>query len=328
MQKPTFKINKIPSYNNNNKPSYNNNNNNKGTSNKSNVGNDGDDNYYDHSSSSLLPSNYEPIVPPKNFGTKTLQRLFQSNILFKNYNSNSNNKLMTMIKKTKNSKQQVHQSLLPPLIHGTWNLKDFWELVSWPTDSEGGNNNIRYGLPVVDDLDSLSSTTSSFEYELDFEDSDRNDDRNDRDSRNSIKATTQPTTIPNPYVKDLNTVADLNQYILEPKEDCVLFLSAPYCRTCRYLAPQYTKLARSYYNQEDSDIIFAKTNTSDKLGGKEISKILDVDAVPAFCLFRAGERYGTTLSLSRIPSRKLDAALDLLLSGEEWDWRLIRKFSK
>ena len=124
---------------------------------------------------------------------------------------------------------------------------------------------------------------------------------------------------------DINGISDLNTEVLDPKKNCILFLSAAYCRTCKYLAPQYLKLARGHVQAGD-DIVFAKANAVDKLG-KDIRKTLGVDAVPAICFFKAGERYGSVLSVSKIPSKKLDAALDLLISGENWDGKSISKLS-
>ena len=50
-----------------------------------------------------------------------------------------------------------------------------------------------------------------------------------------------------------------------------------------------------------------------------ISRLLGVDAVPAFVLFQDGKRYGDTLSISKLPSKKLDFALDFMKSGKKWD---------
>ena len=52
---------------------------------------------------------------------------------------------------------------------------------------------------------------------------------------------------------------------------------------------------------------------------------MNVEAVPAFMLFRKGQRFGPVLSLSRIPSKKLSAAINLLESGADWDPTILRK---
>jgi hypothetical protein len=193
-----------------------------------------------------------------------------------------------------------------------WNLPDFWELISWPRDAEGGNT--RFGLPAVQDLDTSADDTE--------------DDRMIAAPPNLASSSKVPQSpqddfpdASNPVVLDIHNMKDLNDKILNPKKNCILFLSAAYCRTCRYLAPQYTILARAH-SEAKNDVLFAKSNASSKIG-KEVSRALGVDAVPAFCLFRAGKRYGSVISVSKIPSKKLDLALDLLLSGGSWDGRKI-----
>lgn len=232
------------------------------------------------------------IAPPKKFGEKTLQPLLNAGIVYKS-----------------KSKEEVFTQ--------GWNVQDFWEQVSWPRDADGGN--IRFGFPVVADLDSLEED---------------NDEREEEESRmiSAPPTLVSDAQVPkisrdelagkdNPYVLDIKGLKDLNHEILGPKKDCIIFLSASYCRTCRYLAPQYTKLARKYADA-GNDITFAKSNASGKIG-KEVSRALGVDAVPAFCFFKAGRRYGSVVSVSRMPSKKLDAALNLLVSGADWDKPMI-----
>lgn len=254
-----------------------------------------------------LPAIYEPAPPPKCFGTKTLQILFDAGVIYKS---------------NKDALRRNQDILVQP-----WNLNDFFELVTWPRDSEGGN--IRFGLPTVEDIDSMITEM------LD-------EDENGiafatpvgLGSTTSRSGTAIPSSLPemstdvsgdrkNPYVIEVESLADLNDEIIRPKKDCILFLSAQYCRTCKYLAPQYTKLARSN-SLNDGDLVFAKTNTVGKVG-KEVSKALGVDAVPAFVLFRDGERFGTTLSVSRMPSKKLNAALELLTTGDDWDGKKVMR---
>jgi thiol-disulfide isomerase/thioredoxin len=241
-------------------------------------------------SNSRILCSSSSIAPPKKFGEKTLQPLLNAGIVYKS-----------------NSKEEVFAQ--------GWNLQDYWEQVSWPRDADGGNT--RFGFPVVADLDSLGE-----EQETEVE---------------GRMISTPPNLAPdaqvpkilrdefagkeNPYVLDIKGLKDLNHEILSPKKDCIIFLSATYCRTCRYLAPQYTKLARKYADA-GNDITFAKSNASGKKG-KDVSRALGVDAVPAFCFFKAGKRYGSVVSVSRMPSKKLDAALNLLLSGADWDKSMI-----
>uniref|UniRef100_A0A7S3PZB1 Thioredoxin domain-containing protein n=2 Tax=Chaetoceros debilis TaxID=122233 RepID=A0A7S3PZB1_9STRA len=253
----------------------------------------------------MLPAIYEPVRPPKSFGTGTLQTLFDAGVVYK-----SNKDAL------RRNKDILVQS---------WNLNDFFELVTWPRDSGGGN--IRFGLPTVEDLDSMST-------EMLDEDDDgiafatpvgpaRPKSRSDTavPSLSSETSSNVSEDQKNPYVVKVESLADLNDEVIRPQKDCVLFLSAQYCRTCKYLAPQYTKLARSN-SLNDGDLVFAKTNTVGKVG-KEVSKALGVDAVPTFVLFRNGKRFGTTLSVSRMPSKKLNAALELLTMGDDWDGKKV-----
>lgn len=191
-----------------------------------------------------------------------------------------------------------------------WNMQDFWELISWPRDAEGGNT--RFGLPTVEDLDTAAD---------DIEDERRIEGSVQKIAQSPKEDFIDASDASNPFVLDIHDLKDLNDQILTPKKDCILFLSAAYCRTCRYLSPQYIKLARTHAEAKN-DVLFAKSNASSKIG-KEVSRALGVDAVPAFCLFRAGKRYGSVLSVSKMPSKKLDLALDLLLSGGSWDGRRI-----
>ena len=190
-------------------------------------------------------------------------------------------------------------------------MQDFWEQLSWPRDSESGN--VRFGFLVVEDLDSLVE-----------EEDEEEEGRMISAPPKLVAGTVVPKIAPdefagkhNPYVMDIKGLKDLNRQILDPKKDCVLFLSTAYCRTCRYLAPQYTKLARSNADA-GNDIIFAKSNAVGKVG-KDVSRALGVEAVPAFCFFKAGKRYGSIVSVAKMPSKKLDLALNLLASGAEWD---------
>lgn len=137
------------------------------------------------------------IQPPRNFGIATLEPLLKSKILYQNYMPRSE-----------------------VLLQG-WSLKDYWELTSWPRDSTGGAN-VRFGFPVVDDLNSLG------EIEKDP----------------PPKSTARPAPklpkdefagMENPYVTSIDTIKDLDTKILNPKVDSVLFLSTTYCRTCKYL---------------------------------------------------------------------------------------------
>lgn len=227
------------------------------------------------------------ILPPKQFGTKTLQKLLDSKVLLTSRNNND-------------SWSQG------------WSMKDYWELTTWPRDVTAAAN-VRFGFPVIDDL-------------------------NDNEQQKMISAPPRsanapPREIPadefagseNPFIVTINGVEDLTHEILGEKKKCVLFMSSSSCRTCKYLSPQFTNLSRRF-NDSNSDVVFAKVNAFSKRG-KELSRVLSVDAVPAFVLFRDGQRFGTTMSISRMPSKKLDLALELLENGK-WDAQRINKLDQ
>jgi len=221
------------------------------------------------------------IFPPKQFGSKTLQKILDANVIYKQKNKDSS------------------------LIQG-WTMGDYWELTSWPRDVAGAAN-VRFGFPVIDDLNSIAE---------------------DDDSRDDIMISAPPKSINsvpppkpprdqfegenNPYVMNIDGIDELSSKILKPEKLCVLFLSSSSCRTCKYLTPKYTQLSI----RRNDGVVFAKANAFGKKG-KELSKVLGVNAVPAFVLFRDGQVYGKTITLTKLPSKKLNLALELLTSGDE-----------
>jgi len=233
--------------------------------------------------SKIISGKTQPVVPPLDFST-TLQTLLDQGITWKQ------------------KKEKV-------LVRG-WTLKDFWELTSWPRDSAGAGDT-RYGMPVLEDLDTLfqermvseppSMSKSTFQEE------------EKKAQEEQVKADAE-----NPHVITVRGVEGLQRDIIAAEKDCLLFLSAPWCRTCRYLSPQYTRMAR----EASVEVTFAKADASGKIG-KALGKALDVDAVPAFIFFRQGELFGSPLSVSRLPSKKLERAIDCLASGMAWDTDLL-----
>ena len=134
----------------------------------------------------------------------------------------------------------------------------------------------------------------------------------------------------NPFVKKIVGEQQMYDDIVREKRDAVLFLSATWCRTCKTLNPRFTSLARQTmesYSEEEDGILFAKADTTGD-AGKGLSRLLNIDAVPAFLLFRNGRRFGPALSVSRIPSKKLSAAIERLQSGGDWDAEAIRQASE
>ena len=228
-----------------------------------------------------------------------------------------------------------------------WSLSDFWEQTSWPRDSSG-TSNTRYGLPVREDP--YEETDARFlvsESPFRRENFQRVDMSEEEELSNggypvgvgggSTATTAGDTTSrgggrgvqDNPYVLNIVGVAGVESEIIEQEKDCIMFLSAKFCKTCKTINPVYTRMAR--LNQENSDdddddetneICFIKAEASGVLG-KELGRYLSVDAVPAFVLYRKGKRFGIPLSESKLPSRKIDRAISLLKSGEDWDLQYV-----
>lgn len=235
-------------------------------------------------SSSL--KNAQSIVPPKDFST-TLQTLLDNGIVWK---------------------QKKEGNIL---VRG-WSLKDFWELSSWPRDSAGGGDT-RYGLPVLDVDNMLEERFSPGKMIAEPPPIKGGSAKYQKEEQEALaKQAKQDSN--NPYVMTVRGVTGLQSDIIAAEKDCLLFLSAPWCRTCRYLSPQYTRMAR----ERTSELTFAKADASGNIG-KALGKALEVDAVPAFILFRQGQVFGSPLSVSRLPSKKLEQAIECLTSGVEWD---------
>jgi thiol-disulfide isomerase/thioredoxin len=185
-----------------------------------------------------------------------------------------------------------------------WSLPSFWESTTWPRDTDGGGG--RFGMPVIRDL-------------LDFDADDDDDDDDEVDDVSTTTLSVLPDTIlasndENPFVRTVVGVVGLRQRILQPQEDCLLFLSAPFCRTCRYLGPSYTRLARL----NKGKIVFAKADTTGLLG-KELGRYLRVESVPSFVFFAKGRRVGKSLGVTKLPSPKLQAKIDKLAMGGDLD---------
>jgi len=235
------------------------------------------------------------IVPPKQFGALTLQKLLDGGVIFKN--------------KKKSAWIQ------------SWSLKDFWEYTSWPRDSTAGAN-VRYGLPIVEELDVVVDENGA------PRSSSKKEEMISAPSKRIPGATPAPPKDEfegqkNPYILGIEGLDELENVILSQEKDCILFLSASYCRQCKYLKPQYTRLAREM-SEGKSDVLIAQVDAG-RGKGKLLGNFLNVDAVPAFVLFRQGKVYGDTLSISRLPSKKMNLAIDLLSSGQVWDREALRE---
>lgn len=188
-----------------------------------------------------------------------------------------------------------------------WSLSDAMELNMWPMDKWGANM-IRFGFPVK-------------KREMFYDDEDDNVMVAAPPSRGKVMNEDdmkEEEPIPGDPIIQVAGMRGLEDRIIREKLDCVLFLKAPYCRTCRKLMPRYRQMAKS------ERFVFAQADATG-VAGKELGRNLGVSAVPAFVFFRGGKRFGLPLGITKLPNQKLEAALELLRSGKDWDEELISK---
>eukprot|EP00571_Detonula_confervacea_P016355 CAMPEP_0172301968 /NCGR_PEP_ID=MMETSP1058-20130122/3760_1 /TAXON_ID=83371 /ORGANISM="Detonula confervacea, Strain CCMP 353" /LENGTH=705 /DNA_ID=CAMNT_0013012291 /DNA_START=249 /DNA_END=2366 /DNA_ORIENTATION=+ len=109
----------------------------------------------------------------------------------------------------------------------------------------------------------------------------------------TIKVTKRPsnksTTVSNPHVTTIHSVSDLNKQIIEPKRNCILFLTASYCQKCKRMTPQFNRLARMSLESK-SNVLFAHVDISNGPRGKQLGNVLGADKVPSVIVFEKGER--------------------------------------
>jgi hypothetical protein len=195
-----------------------------------------------------------------------------------------------------------------------WSLKSTWEANSWPSSTDGRT---RYGLPTLEDVeeeddDDFMFTTGKADQTsvVDYESSPQ--------TAGSSRASAIPTLTASPHILAVYGPEGLEEDVRKEELDCILFLSAPFCRTCRKLQGPYSRLARLNAEDEESEVVFAKAEIVGTFG-KALGKELEVDSVPSFVLFRQGERFGKALSISKLPNSQLDLALQFLKDSQEWD---------
>jgi len=70
--------------------------------------------------------------------------------------------------------------------------------------------------------------------------------------------------------------------------------------------------------KKQTDLIFAKATTGGR-DGKQLTFTFQIETVPTFLLFRKGQRYGQPFGATKLPSKKLDLAIEYLMEGKEWD---------
>jgi thiol-disulfide isomerase/thioredoxin len=228
---------------------------------------------------------YLHMLPPENYGG-TLQKLFDSKVIFPT-DRNENGSHM-------GKKVFVRGCSFP----------DYAEIEIWPVDTQYGR--VRYGFPGIDEI--------TMEARLE-------------EIMGTTKAQSNPTSKKekntNPFVMDINSLAELKEAVVNDEKDCVLFVSAPYCKVCRKVDPLYTRMARISTEETESGIVFAKASTGGT-GGKQLTFTLEIDSVPTFVLFKKGQRYGEPLRV-KLPSAELDLAIQYLEEDKEWDAELFQK---
>eukprot|EP00536_Pseudo-nitzschia_multiseries_P016715 jgi/Psemu1/263824/estExt_Genewise1Plus.C_12080013 len=208
-----------------------------------------------------------------------------------------------------------------------WSLSDFWEQVSWPRDSSGSGTT-RFGLPVREDPDEDDFMISEAPYDPSQVNRNVSPD-DDYDDVGEFKTPSPSSRSPssnrnnraiqkNPYVLNIMDMDGLQSEIVKPQKNCIMFMSARFCKTCKTINPAYTRMARiSHDGGNASDFTFVKAETSGA-SGKHLAAQLGVRAVPSFVFVREGKILGQTY-VSKLPSPKIDQALQLLKSGAKWD---------
>jgi hypothetical protein len=227
-----------------------------------------------------------------------------------------------------------------------WSLQDYWESNTWPRDATA---NVRFGFPAVEDLTSVDDEDQD-EEESEQDEEDRRysynrrfvsrkgsanvaDDDEDLDDgvATEVSGQFQPAIRKgaNPFVLSVVGLPGLQQHIMDPQLDCVLFLSAPFCRTCGKMNPSFNRMARTMGTPVARDeaatssggLLFAKAEAVGQQG-KALGRALGVDSVPNIFLFRKGKPYGGGMGITRLPSKKLNLVIEYMQTGRPWDDRL------
>jgi len=227
------------------------------------------------------------LVPSLGFGSATLQTLLDSNVLF---SIKSNN----------------------PTVSRGWALKDFWEETSWPRDSSGMG--IRFGMPAEEEED-LDEQFRREQERMQTRIRVGSEVGGGMDDTETTKQVLIDQT--NPYVMQIAGVDGLAQEVVSKQKDCVVFVAMRSCRTCKGINPVFTKLARE---RGSGELMFAKADATGATG-KALGRQLGIVSVPSFVLFRNGVRYGA-VSASKLPSERLDQALNDLAEGKDFDTSL------
>lgn len=232
---------------------------------------------------------YTRLPVPMQYG-KMIQKLLDSKVIFptdRNENGSHKNKDV--------------------FVRGC-SFPDYAEIEIWPADSTDGAT-VRYGFPAIGEL--------TLETKLD-----KMMGSAKKKSSTKKKRAKEKRVQENPFVLEIDSLEDVKEEIVNCKKDAVLFVSAPYCKLCRSINPLFTRMARISKEEKQSDLLFAKASSAGK-EGKQLTFTLNIDSVPTFVLFKKGQRYGEPFGVVKLPSKKLDTAIDYLLNDKEWESSII-----
>lgn len=233
---------------------------------------------------------YTRLPVPMQYG-KMIQKLLDSKVIFptdRNENGSHKNKDV--------------------FVRGC-SFPDYAEIEIWPADSTDGAT-VRYGFPAIGEL--------TLETKLDK----MMGSARKKSSTNKKKRPKEKRIQENPFVLEIDSLEDVKEEIVNCKKNAVLFVSAPYCKLCRSINPLFTRMARISKEEKQSDLLFAKASSAGK-EGKQLTFTLNIDSVPTFVLFKKGQRYGEPFGVVKLPSKKLDTAIDYLLNDKEWESSII-----
>mmetsp|Transcript_40073 Transcript_40073/g.86431 ORF Transcript_40073/g.86431 Transcript_40073/m.86431 type:complete len:416 (+) Transcript_40073:599-1846(+) len=254
---------------------------------------------------------YQILPPPKFFG-ETLQGLLDRNIVYsadRNENGKHDNK--------------------SKFVRG-WSLSDLTELKTWPREgprrlgfpvvdlavssvmlrrkamnaASAGDDDARVKVKstnkVVDEVSETASLDSNAEEQEEAEEYANTDIviTTPKSNANSTIVITQhhrpspskSKTTSNPHVATIQSASELHRQIIEPKRNCILFLTASYCQKCKRLTPQFNRVARMSTSSSEDGVMFAQVDVSNGPRGKQLGEILGVEKVPSVIVFRKGER--------------------------------------
>jgi len=247
-------------------------------------------------------SNYQMLPPPRNYGN-TLDALFKKRIIYptdKNENGGHGNKKV--------------------FVRGC-SFPDYTEIKVWPQDSTDGAA-VRFGFPGIQELTleaRMDTMMGAFDKNRQKQSPNGSGVATDTNSADQNKAPKKKKKQQNPFIIEIESLSDITEEIRNTKKDAVLFVSAPYCRLCRAIGPLYNRMARISNEELNSDVQFAKAVTGTSKAMKQLTFTLQIDSVPTFLLFREGERFGEPFGVTKLPSVKLNRAIECLKTGKEWD---------